>query len=291
LLILVDAPRMGIGRRLMEAGLEAKVETILIAMPEMVRDGQEPPLAIARAMYDMQAIVIATERSMSHTLARKRASKSGARIVTMPGVTEEMLDIGGMTANFMDIHRDARQLFKRIKGTRTVRITTKAGTNIGMSVKGRPWIAEDTGICHRKGEFTNLPAGEIFISPVEGTVEGSIVVDGSFRGLVEEPVAIKVADGFATQIKGAREAVHEMNKGGKDGRMVAKVGIGLNPKARVVGKEIEDSKVMGAVSIGFGDNARFGGHVRCPSYVEAIVKDATIAIDNLVVFKEGKYAL
>ncbi|MEW5937003.1 MAG: aminopeptidase [Candidatus Thermoplasmatota archaeon] len=288
LMILVDEPRIGMGGRFLSAALDAKADAFMVTIPEVGRDGQEPPHPVARLMREMHAIIIATEGSMSHTLARKQATKAGARIITMPGITDEMLGEGGMTADFRKVHMEARRLFRIFKGSKVVMVKTDAGTNLTMSIKGRSWIAEDTGICHRRGDFTNLPAGELFVSPVAGSAEGEIVVDGSFRGLVKEGIVVRVESGYAVRIKGAREAVHELNKGGREGRLISKFGIGLNPKARVIGREIEDAKVLGCVSIGFGDNSRFGGQIRCPTYLECVIRSAAVALDNQVILRDGK---
>src|SRR3972149_256068 len=57
-----------------------------------------------------------------------------------------------------------------------------AGTALTFRVEGREWIAEDTGLCAKKGAFTTLPAGEIFVAVVEGTAEGRLVARGDLGG-------------------------------------------------------------------------------------------------------------
>jgi leucyl aminopeptidase (aminopeptidase T) len=287
-MVLIDPTKEAVGTALFEAAIEAGADVVLVKVPAMSHEGQEPPLPVARMMREMDVVIAATERSISHTIARRVASKEGARIVTMPGITEEMLREGGMTADFREIHKEAKRLQKRLKGSSQMKLVSDAGTDLSLSVKGRHWFAEDTGLCHRKGEFTNLPAGEIFVSPVEGTAEGTLVVDGSFRGMLAESVNIEVKEGFAVKIRGATEVVRELNKGGKEGRNLAKVGIGLNPKARIIGRELEDAKMLGAVSVGFGDSLRFGGRMRSPIYIESVMTKTTLALDNQVVVKSGK---
>lgn len=287
-MVLVDPTKESVGSSLFEAALEVGADAVLVKIPPQTHDNQELPVPVARMMREMDVIFAPTERSISHTVARRTASRDGVRIATMPGITEEMLREGGMTADFKEIQKEAKRLSKRFKGSRRIRIVSEHGTNLSLDVRGRLWFSEDTGICHRRGEFTNLPAGEIFVSPVEGTAEGLLVVDGSFKGLVQEPVEMEITGGYAVKIRGATDVVRELNKGGKEGRNVAKLGIGLNPKAHIIGKELEDSKMLGAISIGFGDNFRFGGKVKCPIYIESVSTGVSLALDNQVVIKKGK---
>jgi leucyl aminopeptidase (aminopeptidase T) len=290
-MVLVDPTKESVGSALFEASLDAGADAMVVMIPTQTHDNQELPLPLARLMREMDVVFVATERSITHTIARRAASREGVRVASMPGITEEMLREGGMTADFREIHKEAKRLGKRFKLAKQMRLASEAGTDLQLDVKGRQWFSEDTGICHRKGEFTNLPAGEVFVSPVEGTADGTIVIDASFRGLVSEPVEIEVHGGFAVKITGATDVVRELNKGGKEARNLAKIGIGLNPKARIIGKELEDAKVMGAISFGLGDSVRFGGRLKAPIYLEAVATGTTMALDNQVVLKAGKLVI
>jgi len=242
-------------------------------------------------MKDMDVIVITTEKTLSHTMARRRATRAGARIATMPGITEEMMNEGGMTADFKEIRRSILRVARRVRRAKTLKVLSGAGTELEMSIKGRSWITEDSGVCHRRGEFTNLPAGELFISPEEGTAQGTAVIDGSFIDTLLNPVKVMVKDGFATRITGAQEVVKELNKAGKEGRNIAKFGIGMNPNAKIIGRVLEDTKVLGTVNIGFGDSSQFGGTVKSPVHLVGVLKNPTVTVDNVVMMKEGELRL
>jgi leucyl aminopeptidase (aminopeptidase T) len=290
-MVLIDPSRESVGSALFESALEAGADAIVVKTPAQTHDNQELSLPLSRLMKEMDVVFAATERTISHTIARRSANRSGARIASMPGITEDMLREGGMTADFRLIHREAKRLAKRFKSARQMRLVNGAGTDLTLEVRGRQWFSEDTGICHRRGEFTNLPAGEIFVSPVEGTAHGTIVIDASFKGVLTEPVTIEVREGHAVKITGAQDVVRDLNKGGKEARNVAKIGFGLNPRAKIIGKELEDSKVMGAVVLGLGDNLRFGGRRGAPVYLEAVATGITVALDNQVILKGGKFVV
>jgi len=290
-LVLTDDSRESIGQLLFQAALDVGAESFMVKIPDMKTDGQEPPVPIARMMKDMDVIVITTDKTISHTMARRRASRNGARIATMPGITEEMMKEGGMTADFKEIRRTILRVARKLRRSKTLRVLTDQGTDLTMDIRGRSWITEDNGICHRRGDFTNLPAGELFISPVEGSADGTIMVDGSLIDTLLNPIKIMVKDGFATRITGAHDVVKELNKGGREGRNIAKFGIGLNPNAKIIGRVLEDSKVQGTINIGLGDNSIFGGTVKCPVHLVAVIKNPTVTVDNVLVMKEGELRL
>lgn len=287
-LVLTDDSKEAIAQHIYQAAIDAGAESILAKIPDLRNDGQEPPAPVARLMKEMDVIVIATEKTMSHTMARRRATRAGARIATMPGITVQMMDEGGMTADFKEIRRSIFRVARKLRKAKVLRVVTGIGTDLKMGINGRSWITEDSGICHRKGDFTNLPAGELFISPVEGTAEGTLMVDGSFIDTLQEPVKVSVEGGVANKITGAHDVVKELNRGGREARNVAKFGMGLNPKAKVIGRVLEDSKALGTVNIGFGDNSIFGGNVKCPVHVLGIVRAPTVTVDNVLIMKDGE---
>jgi leucyl aminopeptidase (aminopeptidase T) len=287
-LVLTDDSKEAIAQHLYRAALDAGADSVLAKIPDLRADGQEPPISIARLMKEMDVIVITSEKTMSHTAARRRATRAGARIATMPGITVQMMDEGGMTADFKEIRRSIFRVARKLRKSRMLRIVTRIGTDLKMDIHGRAWITDDSGICHRKGDFTNLPAGELFVSPVEGSAEGTLMVDGSFMETLQEPVKVSVAGGVANKITGAHDVVKELNRGGRDARNIAKFGMGLNPKAKVIGTVLEDSKALGTINVGFGDNSIFGGNVKCPVHVLGIVREPTVTVDNVLIMKEGE---
>nr|NIN00593.1 aminopeptidase [candidate division Zixibacteria bacterium] len=158
------------------------------------------------------------------------------------------------------------------------------------SIEGRECHA-DTGLVHNPGDFSNLPAGEAYIAPVEGTADGIIVVDGAMVGKVKRPVRIVVKDGYATQITGdksAEELEEILEPFGQPGRNVAELGIGTNDKAKIVGSVLEDEKVMGTVHMALGDNKSMGGNVSVQSHLDGILLRPTLWIDDRIIMENGQ---
>jgi len=287
-LVLVDSEKKKIGEAFFTAAVDAGAEAVMVKILPSTRHGEEPPAPVAKLMSEFDAIAIATKYSMTHTQARARATRAGTRIVTMPGITEQILSEGSMIADYNEIAKAIVRVHTAVRGKKRVKITTISGTNIEFDIKGRSWVTGDTGICKDKGDIITLPAGELFIAPVEGSASGKLVIDGSFGKLLEEPVKVTIKKGYAEDFDEGEDIVIELDKRGKDARNVAEFGIGMNPTAKIVGLEIEDEKVLGTIHIAFGDNSTFGGKVSCGIHISGIIKEPTVVLDdNLVVLEKG----
>jgi leucyl aminopeptidase (aminopeptidase T) len=257
-------------------------------MMTATRHKEEPSSAIATVMRYFDVIVAITKYSISHTTARKRASAAGARIAALLDIDDRMLAEGGLNANFVDIARTIQRLHKVVKNCEKITLTTPIGTNLSINIKKRDWITADTGLCRQKGHFTTLPAGEIFVAPLEGSATGTLVIDGAFGNMiVEEPIEVKIKNGYAIEFKGGGEVVKELERCGREGKNLAEFGIGLNPTAILCGNPQEDEKVLGTVHIGFGENSTFGGRVSCGIHVDAIIKEPTVTIDKNLIYEGG----
>lgn len=275
-LVITDRKRRKIGRAI-EAAASTITDTVYAEIPTDERHGTEPPAPVAAAMKTSDVVFVPTTRSLTHTRARREACEAGARVATMPSITEQIMN-GAMRADFRDVQRRADRLHDRLKGNDRVRITADAGTDLTIRIGNQTW-ARDTGICHDPGCYTNLPAGELYVAPTTG--DGTLVVDGSMSGLgiLDEPVEIQFEDGKATSISNPtlRNLVEDA---GDCGRNLAELGIGINPAATLIGTVLQDEKVMGTVHIAIGDNAGFGGDVECDLHLDGIVKNPTIRVNG-----------
>jgi len=239
-LVITDPSSEKIGQALFKAGVNAGAKAFLIKMQEGTQHGEEPPEPVADLMKTMDVIIAPTKYSISHTQARREANEAGVRMATMPSITEEMFGKGGMSADFIKIQERCDALFQRIKDGKTAQVTTELGTHLTLDLEGRTWI-KDTGVLHEKGAFGNLPAGEIFLPPVEGTAEGTLVVDGAMAGWgkLKKPIHFEIKEGRVVSISGGREAkkiseiLEEASRKLENPDLVyniAELGIGLNPR-------------------------------------------------------------
>jgi len=91
LLVLTDDATINIGQALFQVGKELSAECALVVMPEREVNGQEPPDTISELMTRYDVVICPTAKSLTHTTARRNACAAGARVGTMPGITEEVM--------------------------------------------------------------------------------------------------------------------------------------------------------------------------------------------------------
>jgi len=294
-LVITDTETRVIGDALFEKGLEVGAETIMVVMKPRTRHGEEPPTPIAEMWQHAEVFVAPTKYSLTHTQARKRATERGARGATMPGITPEIF-IKGLGVDYYKIKEFNELLLRVLEGAGEIKVESPSGTNVSFLVEGRRFIA-DSGILHEKGSFGNLPAGEVFVAPIEGTANGVIVFDGSVAGIgiLKEPITIVVKEGFAVEFKGGPEArkLESLLRsvGIREAFNIAEFGIGTNPGAEIVGNILMDEKVYGTVHIALGDNSTIGGRVKAGIHLDGIIKKPTVYVDGRLIIKEGTFVI
>ncbi|PQP87467.1 aminopeptidase [Paenibacillus sp. AR247] len=288
-LVVTDESRKELAEALHEAGKRLGAESMLAVMKERAKSGEEPPEAIAAAMTKAQVVVCITKHSLTHTQARKQAAAAGARLATMPGITEDMFLEGAIAADYTQVKALTEKVTDMLTGAQTVRIE-KDGRSLEFSIQGRDGVPS-TGMYLEPGQSGNLPSGEAYIAPVEGTAEGQIVVDGSIAGIgkLSGPIVLTVEKGRLTAAEGGPEGEKLLQMlGDGDGRLLGEFGIGTNEKARITGVVLEDEKVYGTIHVAFGSNNTFGGVVAAGVHIDCVVGKPDVYLDGRQIMKNGE---
>ncbi len=300
-LIVCDPTTAEIGQSLHIATQKRSDRVLLIVMPKSRHHGEEPPSPVAALMRQQQVVIAATKYSLTHTRAARQALKDGARIATMPGMTFELYTEGGMTADFQDVKRRISNIANFLRRRRIINVKSESGTDVTFEVNWRDWKLDDNGICNRPRMLTNLPAGKVFILPKEGTMNGTIVIDGSWDStLIDEPVEFIVEDGTVVDVKGGtlaatiRQSYGEVAKKlkAKDRESVwtvAEFGFGMNPSARLVGNVLEDEKRMGSCYFSIGDNTGLGGTSNAGIHVSGVLSEPSVWLDDSCLTEAGEF--
>lgn len=299
-LIVTDPESSAIGRALYEAAAEVTDRTLMMMMPTSHKKGSEPPDYVAELMRKQDVVILATKSSLTHTKARINASRTGrTRIISMPGINENMFSIGGMTADYNALQKEISGLTSVFRRKRDVRVTSPGGTDIRFSI-GAKWRTDDNGICNRPGQVMNLPSGRVFVFPKEDTMNGTIVIDGSWEGnLIQEPIIMEVENGIVTNISESEvsekinsifaEVSKPLNKSKAAlVKTVAEFGFGMNSRAKVVGNLLEDQVVRGAAHFVLGDNSAYGGKNNIGLQMRGVILKPTIELQDIDLVKDGK---
>ena len=102
-LILPDDNKINIGESLYSEAKKLAKEAVLMVMKPRSVSGEEPPEVVAEAMKKFDVILCPTSTSITHTNAKINAVKEGARLASMPGITEDMFMEGAITADYNQV--------------------------------------------------------------------------------------------------------------------------------------------------------------------------------------------
>jgi len=282
--VVTDDERERIGEALYRAAREVTDDAVLLRYPPGEQHGAEPPDPVSAAMAGADVVLAPTTKSLSHTRARSQANEAGARVATLPGITEEVF-LTGLDADYERIREECERLHEQVAGATTVRVTSPQGTDITFEPGGRDW-RQDTGIVHEPGEMSNLPAGEVFVSPE--SADGTYVVDGTMmpHGLLDpgRTLTVAVEDGSVTDIDddAVREEVETAaEEVGDAAYNLAELGIGSNVAVtELVGSVLLDEKAGGTVHIAIGDDHAIGGDIEAPLHLDGILREPTVYADG-----------
>ena len=144
--------------------------------------------------------------------------------------------------------------------------------------------------------FSAVPNIEANTSPVEGTTQGVLVVDGSIPyygiGVIEEPVVFSIKDGFVQTIQGGEQAtfIRDLLAAQNDRYVynIAQFAIGLNPACTgFTGEMLNDEGVNGTIHIGIGTSANLGGTVQAKTHFDAIICSPSVWMDREIIIEKG----
>src|SRR5436190_6946192 len=184
LVVVCDPDGVDLGNALLDGGLRAGADAVLVILPPRGERGTEPPAPIAAAMAAADVYIAPAAPSLSHTVARKRATESGVRGATMPGATADLV------ARLMSVDFDAMAarcaaVASLLTAADEAHVTCPRGTEMRFDLRGRTGIPDD-GDLTAPAAFGNLPCGEGFVSPAGG--HGTVVTSSlALIGLADEP--------------------------------------------------------------------------------------------------------
>jgi leucyl aminopeptidase (aminopeptidase T) len=225
-----------------------------------------------------------------------------------PAATVESF-IRTVPIDYAELRRRCAAIKETLDRAAAVRVTAPGGTDITLGLRGR-LAKSDDGDFSRPGSGGNLPAGETFISPENGTARGRICFDGSISLgagdiVIAAPIECAVEQGLVTDIRGGGEAdallrtieaaernAREFERTGKlpagsgavyarNARNIGELGIGLNPAARITGKMLEDEKAFRTCHFAIGMN--YDEDAPCLIHLDGLVQKPTIT----AVFEDG----
>jgi leucyl aminopeptidase (aminopeptidase T) len=265
--------------------------------PSVGRHSAEPGKDVEKMMKESDAVLALTTYSISHTDARENATNAKVRIASMPRILEEMFyPTGSLMSNYEKISSETLKLVEILTVVSKIRIKTETGTDLSLSLEGRRGIA-DTGVLNAPGSWGNLPAGEAYIAPLEGTASGVLVVERGWHPNLKERMRLFFEKGQLNRIVGGGKIgkdLTELLRPNEDSepyllrRNLAEFGIGTNPKAKKRDNILEAEKIRGTVHIAVGDNSHMGGRVKADYHQDFLIPSPTVDADSRRLIENGK---
>lgn len=290
-LILTDEDRIEIGKKFHKEAMEIARESYLLVMKKRRVSGTELPKEVAEMMKIVDVVLAPTSVSMTHTKAKLEAIKTGTRIASMPGITEDMLEHGAINADFDEVIYLTQKVAELLTKSSTATII-KDTHKLVMDIRDRKGI-KSPGVYRNKGEAGNLPSGEAFIAPIEDGTNGTMIIDGSMVGigLLKDPLEITIKNGKITELKGDKENKLSILFESEENHTIAELGIGTNKAARLIGIILEDEKIFGTVHIAFGTNISFGGKTKASCHLDGIILKPTLYLDDMLIIENGEFKI
>ncbi len=257
----------------------------------------EPPRSVARAMREADVVIAMTFGSLVHTKARKEATDAGVKFALMGELNKEFLVNFNLTReDLYQVRVVTEKIVERLTSASFAHLTTQAGTNLSMSLKGRKGV----GLVPfgAKGTFFGVPGyAEAACPPIEDSVEGVAVIDGTMvgmaevEGLVEDPFEVTFEKGRLVKVSGGkdgRKLKSLLDTLGEAGRQFAELGVNSNPFApkKFIGGRL-DLAIAGHVHLGLGRNDMIGGNSKAECHFDLQMTWATLLLDGKPILEDG----
>ncbi len=287
-LIITDKKRENIGNKIFNEACKLCEKVLLIKIPVAKHNGEEPPKKVAELMKKFDFIIAPTTCSLTHTKASQNAAKKGVIIATLPGITKGIME-QSINLDYRKLKNYTSKIYELVKKSKKIKITTKSGTSLEFLTKNRKWIEDDGDFT--KNKIGNLPAGEVFIAPYEGTCNGILVIDwakNDNKTYAKKGVVLKIKKGKVVSISDEKCVLGDYFKKIKNAKNIAEFGMGTNYKAKLIGNILQDEKVLGTCHIAFGNNTSIGGKVYSELHFDTILINPTVYIGDKVLMQEGE---
>ncbi len=218
------------------------------------------------------------------------------------------LFLGGMDSEqikrcIADLDMEAQADFQNTivaltRKAKTTRITAVGGTDISFENDPKRPILNELGAWTPGAHFL---IGQMGWAPIEHTINGKIVFDGSFSGggeaelgVLTSPIELTVEKGVIVDVQGGKEAqfVKKWLASFHDPRMynMAHISYGFNPGSQLRGLCTEDERVWGSTEWGIGYQGPMfeGAFGDAPTHADGICLQSSIYLDGEQITDEGK---
>ena len=312
--IFVDETTIEPGMTIAEAAEALGVSQTVILVPTAIQRqipaSADLSFAAQRAAREARAILTCVNATPECLPFRERILETHwtahTKIGHMPGASLAVLALANVDLD--QLVADCRCMEIAMARGRTLELITFAagGAQHRLTADVGGWarlpVASDGIISD--GAWGNVPSGETYIAPMEGSAEGSIVINGSIPGLIIQPnqemvlhfergrmTRIEPADGPAARWLHQTQIVRAQAAGDLEWSSLAEIGVGMNDAVQhLTGNMLLDEKAAGTAHIALGSNTFMGGLIDASIHCDMVTRQPTIRIDGKMLLDRGQLA-
>lgn len=192
-----------------------------------------------------------------------------------------------------------------LAGTKRLRVTSPAGTDIEVDISGRQAFGL-WGVVDRPGTWDHWPMGLVVVGGNRRGTNGRLVVDVgdlllAIPRYVNDPITVRVEEGIITSIEGGADAkvLRKWFESWRDPRAywISHIGWGLDHRTVWTRMQRKDEggtgdaeSFYGVMQIAFGRDTSFlGGTNDVPAHMDFDCLNTTVAVDGREILREGAY--
>lgn len=293
ILIICDEEKTEVGEAFATGALALGLDTRLVILEKTKEPRTEIPAKLQEILTQKPDIYInllrgnREETPFRIKLIKTETQDHKTRLGHCPGVTADMLTEGALALTpeeHKSMQGHAERLIHALEKTVTVEIRNPAGTNLTLSAKNRNFIT-DTKLDRKTMKWINLPTGEVYVAPVEDSLNGKLVCDMAIGGIgkLRKPVVVTAEKGRVESVfsedKDHLHRVEDTFATDEWSDVVGEFAFGINPKARFVQEFLEAEKMLGTIHVAFGDNTDMpGGKNPSKNHMDLLISDPTVTV-------------
>jgi aminopeptidase len=209
----------------------------------------------------------------------------------------------GVNVDTAQLQAKGEAVRKALQTAKEVHITNPNGTDLHVQVAARPVFFSDGVISDDEAKKGGrdvqvwLPAGDVYLAPVVGTAEGTVVISRDwFQGKEIKNLKITfkggnivsmTADEGLEPVKAQYDAVTDPRKG-----ELGLLDFGVNPAVHLpAGDKVGAWMAAGNITVGVGNNTWAGGTNSTPYGWTGFIPGSTVQIDGKDVIVNGELKL
>ena len=264
--------------------LEGGATPVELTMTKLARPGAALPHLIAKAAQHADVWIELNEIYILGTVADHDARRAGVRrFYSLSGMTVDDLILLELKVNRSALTELGERLGVLTTGKEELRITCGNGSDFRASIRDRVAIPDTT----------TMPLGQTHISPVEESVTGRLVFDGTAfppesLAVLRDTITVEFADGLSRVTGDGREdevlaSWREWNDDPGIYRL-NHVSYGYHPNVPLpTGRLVADERVFGCLCVGFGPPQPYTCHS------DVTILGANVHVDGEPIQLNGRY--